>query len=91
VLSHIVIAATALVVSGLTLFSGFGLGTILMPVFALFSPNRRHLGDGGRPSCQQSGKARPSGATSRLRRRVAFRSSSSFGGRGRCRVARAAR
>jgi len=35
---HAVIAATALVVSGLTLFSGFGLGTILMPAFALFFP-----------------------------------------------------
>jgi hypothetical protein len=37
-LTHIVIAATALIVSGLTLFSGFGLGTILMPAFALSSP-----------------------------------------------------
>ncbi|UYN97049.1 MAG: TSUP family transporter [Enhydrobacter sp.] len=37
-LTHIVIAATALIVSGLTLFSGFGLGTILMPAFALFFP-----------------------------------------------------
>lgn len=37
-LSHIVVAVTALIASGLTLFSGFGLGTILMPVFALFFP-----------------------------------------------------
>lgn len=37
-LSHLVIAVVALVVSGLTLFSGFGLGTILMPAFALFFP-----------------------------------------------------
>lgn len=37
-LSHLVIAVTALVVSGLTLFSGFGLGTVLMPAFALFFP-----------------------------------------------------
>lgn len=36
--SHIVIAVTALVVSCLTLFSGFGLGTLLMPAFALFFP-----------------------------------------------------
>jgi uncharacterized membrane protein YfcA len=36
--SHLVIAVTALVVSGLTLFSGFGLGTLLMPAFALFFP-----------------------------------------------------
>ncbi|MCK6450391.1 MAG: sulfite exporter TauE/SafE family protein [Alphaproteobacteria bacterium] len=35
---YAVIAATALAVSGLTLFSGFGLGTVLMPVFALFFP-----------------------------------------------------
>ncbi len=32
------IAVVALLASGLTLFSGFGLGTILMPVFALFFP-----------------------------------------------------
>lgn len=37
-LSHLVIAFVALLASGLTLFSGFGLGTILMPVFALFFP-----------------------------------------------------
>lgn len=37
-LAHLVVAATALIASGLTLFSGFGLGTILMPVFALFFP-----------------------------------------------------
>lgn len=33
-----VIAIAALLTSALTLFSGFGLGTILMPVFALFFP-----------------------------------------------------
>lgn len=32
------IGLAALMASGLTLFSGFGLGTILMPVFALFFP-----------------------------------------------------
>jgi hypothetical protein len=32
------IGVVALVTSGLTLFSGFGLGTVLMPVFALFFP-----------------------------------------------------
>jgi uncharacterized membrane protein YfcA len=37
-LSHLVVGVTALVVSGLTLFSGFGLGTLLMPAFALFFP-----------------------------------------------------
>jgi len=32
------IGVSALLISGLTLFSGFGLGTVLMPVFALFFP-----------------------------------------------------
>ncbi len=35
---YIVICAAALLVSALTLFSGFGLGTLLMPIFALFFP-----------------------------------------------------
>jgi len=34
----VVITLTAILVSGLTLFSGFSLGTILMPAFALFFP-----------------------------------------------------
>lgn len=34
----LVIALAALLASGLTLFSGFGLGTLLMPVIALFFP-----------------------------------------------------
>jgi uncharacterized membrane protein YfcA len=34
----LLICGVALLASGLTLFSGFGLGTILMPVFALFFP-----------------------------------------------------
>lgn len=33
-----VVCVIAFLVSGLTLFSGFGLGTMLMPVFALFFP-----------------------------------------------------
>jgi len=33
-----VVCLAALLASGLTLFSGFGLGTLLMPVFALFVP-----------------------------------------------------
>ena len=37
-MSYLIICTVALAVSGLTLFSGFGLGTILMPVFALFFP-----------------------------------------------------
>lgn len=35
-MSYAIIALTALVASFLTFFSGFGLGTILMPVFAVF-------------------------------------------------------
>jgi uncharacterized membrane protein YfcA len=34
----VLIGLVALLTSGLTLFSGFGLGTVLMPVFALFFP-----------------------------------------------------
>jgi uncharacterized protein len=34
----LVVCVSALIASGLTLFSGFGLGTILTPVFALFFP-----------------------------------------------------
>jgi uncharacterized membrane protein YfcA len=34
----IVVGLTAFAVSRLTLFSGFGLGTLLIPVFALFFP-----------------------------------------------------
>jgi uncharacterized membrane protein YfcA len=34
----IVIAAVVFLASGVTLFSGFGLGTVLMPAFALFLP-----------------------------------------------------
>ena len=37
-MDYLLITLTALAVSGLTLFSGFGLGTLLMPVFALFFP-----------------------------------------------------
>ena len=37
-MDYVVIAAAALLASVLTLFSGFGLGTLLMPVIALFLP-----------------------------------------------------
>ncbi len=37
-MSFIIICTVAFSVSGLTLFSGFGLGTLLMPAFALFFP-----------------------------------------------------
>jgi uncharacterized protein len=37
-MSLLVVAAAALAASALTLYSGFGLGTLLMPVFALFFP-----------------------------------------------------
>ena len=37
-MEYLVICIVALITSGLTLFSGFGLGTLLMPAFALFFP-----------------------------------------------------
>ena len=37
-LSFITVGVAALLVSGLTMYSGFGLGTLLLPVFALFFP-----------------------------------------------------
>jgi uncharacterized membrane protein YfcA len=37
-MDYFIICLTALLGSGLTLFSGFGLGTLLVPVFALFFP-----------------------------------------------------
>lgn len=37
-MEFVIVALVAGLVSGLTLFSGFGLGTLLMPVFALFFP-----------------------------------------------------
>jgi uncharacterized membrane protein YfcA len=37
-MEYLVVCTVAVFVSGLTLFSGFGLGTVLMPAFALFFP-----------------------------------------------------
>lgn len=37
-MEYVVVCLIALLVSALTLFSGFGLGTVLMPAFALFFP-----------------------------------------------------
>ncbi|MCX5909160.1 MAG: TSUP family transporter [Deltaproteobacteria bacterium] len=37
-LEYFVVCGVALIASGLTLFSGFGLGTVIMPTFALFFP-----------------------------------------------------
>ena len=37
-MDYLIICLVALAASGLTLFSGFGLGTLLMPAFALFFP-----------------------------------------------------
>src|SRR3972149_1389754 len=37
-MEYIIIRIVSLIASGLTLFSGFGLGTILVPVFVLFFP-----------------------------------------------------
>lgn len=36
--AHIAVALAAFLAAGLTLYSGFGLGTLLLPVFALFFP-----------------------------------------------------
>jgi uncharacterized protein len=37
-MTYLVVCTVAFVASGLTLFSGFGLGTLLLPAFALFFP-----------------------------------------------------
>jgi len=37
-MEYIIICVSSLIASGLTLFSGFGLGTLLMPAFAIFFP-----------------------------------------------------
>lgn len=37
-MEYLIVCLTAIVISALTLFTGFGLGTVLMPVFALFFP-----------------------------------------------------
>src|SRR3954470_8725006 len=37
-MTYLVICSVAFVASGLTFFSGFGLGTLLLPAFALFFP-----------------------------------------------------
>lgn len=37
-LQYLIIASAALLTAGLTLFSGFGLGTLFLPVFAVFFP-----------------------------------------------------
>ena len=37
-MDYLLVCTTALIVAALTLFSGFGLGTLLMPVFAIFFP-----------------------------------------------------
>lgn len=37
-MEYVVIVVAAFLISGLTLFSGFGLGTLLLPFFALFFP-----------------------------------------------------
>gem|GEM_PF-6365247 len=38
VMDYLVVALCAFLASGLTLYSGFGLGTLLLPVFAFFFP-----------------------------------------------------
>ncbi len=40
-MTYLIVCSVAFVASGLTLFSGFGLGTLLLPAFALFFPVER--------------------------------------------------
>jgi uncharacterized protein len=40
-MTYLVVCAVALLASGLTFFSGFGLGTLLLPAFAVFFPVER--------------------------------------------------
>ena len=42
-MSYLVICSVAFLASGLTFFSGFGLGTLLLPAFALFFPVDVHM------------------------------------------------
>jgi uncharacterized membrane protein YfcA len=42
-ITYIIVCAVALLASGLTFFSGFGLGTLLLPAFALFVPVDRAI------------------------------------------------
>lgn len=37
-IEYLIICITSFLISIITLFSGFGLGTVLMPVFAIFFP-----------------------------------------------------
>jgi len=37
-MEYLIIAIVSAAIAGLTLFSGFGLGTVLLPVFAIFFP-----------------------------------------------------
>ncbi|MEK9138207.1 MAG: sulfite exporter TauE/SafE family protein, partial [Bacteroidota bacterium] len=37
-MEYLIVCTIALLASGLTLFSGFGLGTLLLPAFILFFP-----------------------------------------------------
>jgi len=37
-LSFLIVAVAAFLAAGLTMYSGFGLGTLMLPVFALFLP-----------------------------------------------------
>ena len=39
--AYLIVSITAFLAAGLTLYSGFGLGTMLLPVFALFFPAER--------------------------------------------------
>ena len=42
-MDFVVVCAVALAVAALTLFSGFGLGTLLLPAFSVFFPDLRAI------------------------------------------------
>ena len=68
-MSYLVVCGVAHVAAGLTLYSGFGLGTLLLPAFALFFPLEVAVAEvikdgrvrtydmGGRNSTLEMGKA----------------------------------
>ena len=57
-MDFVIIATTALLVAALTLVSGFGLGTVLMPAFAIFFPLEIAVAATGTAS-RAAGQVRP--------------------------------
>ena len=62
---YLIICLCAFLASGLTLFSGFGLGTLLLPVMALFFPIDAAIADRRGPLPQQPLQIRPLGPARR--------------------------